>query len=415
MAIGMPVLATIGWATIISMAGGPLPMAFIPQNLFTGMDQFPLIAIVGFVLAGYLMEPAGITEGIIDVARKIVGSITGGLAIVTILACMIFSSLSGSGPATTAAIGSLMIPAMIGVGYSKGFSSGVAATGGTLGILIPPSNPLIIFGVVANTSISGLFMAGFVPGFILTFSFILTAFFISKKRGFQGTGEKFSSRELAIAVWRAKWALMMPVIILGGIYGGVFTPTEAAEIGALYALFVGFFITRKLKVKMLIDALIRTSAMAGTVTVLVGVSMTFSRLITLYRVHQAVGDFLTGFSSNPFVILLLIALILFAAGFVADTIAMVVVLTPIFLPVTTKLGIHPFQLGILFVICCEAGFLTPPFGANLFVAMKLTDVKLEEIGLSVIPFIIVILFWVVLFAAFPSIILYLPKLLLGTQ
>jgi C4-dicarboxylate transporter DctM subunit len=165
----------------------------------------------------------------------------------------------------------------------------------------------------------------------------------------------------------------------------------------------------------LFDALIRTSAMAGTVTVLVGVSMTFSRLITLYRVPQAVGDFLTGFSSNPFVILLLIALILFAAGFVADTIAMVVVLTPIFLPVTTKLGIHPFQLGILFVICCEAGFLTPPFGANLFVAMKLTDVKLEEIGLSVIPFIIVILFWVVLFAAFPSIILYLPKLLIGTQ
>jgi C4-dicarboxylate transporter DctM subunit len=165
-------------------------MAFIPQNLFTGMDQFPLIAIVGFVLAGYLMEPAGITEGIIDVARKIVGSITGGLAIVTILACMIFSSLSGSGPATTAAIGSLMIPAMIGVGYSRGFSSGVAATGGTLGILIPPSNPLIIFGVVANTSISGLFMAGFVPGFILTFSFILTAFFISKKRGFQGIGHR---------------------------------------------------------------------------------------------------------------------------------------------------------------------------------------------------------------------------------
>ena len=412
MVIGMPVLATIGWATIISMMGSPLPMAFIPQNLFTGMDQFPLIAIVGFVLAGYLMEPAGITEGIIDIARKMVGNMTGGLALVTILACMIFSALSGSGPATTAAIGSLMIPAMIQMDYSKGFSSGVAATGGTLGILIPPSNPLIIYGVVANTSIAGLFMAGFIPGVMLTISFMLTAFIIAKKNNFQRTGEKFTAKELMVAVWRGKWALMTPVIILGGIYGGVFTPTEAAEVGAIYAIFVGFCVTRKLTVKTLIDALIRTSALAGTVTVLVGVSMTFSRLITLYRVPQAVGDFLFRFSSNPVVILVLIALILFAAGFVADTIAMVVVLTPIFLPVTNKLGIHPIQLGILFVICCEAGFLTPPFGANLFVAMKLTDVKLEEIGLAVIPFIIVILLFVILIAAFPQITLFLPKLLL---
>jgi C4-dicarboxylate transporter DctM subunit len=412
MVLGMPIIATIGWACIMSMISGPLPMAFIPQNLYTGMDQFPLIAIVGFVLAGYLMEPAGITEKIIDVAKKVVGSITGGLAIVTILACMIFASLSGSGPATTAAIGSLMIPGMLKMGYSKGFTAGVPATGGTLGILIPPSNPLIIYGVVANCSIAGLFMAGFLPGFILTFFLCATAYVIAKKKGFKGEEGGFSGREFLASVWRGKWALLTPVIILGGIYGGVFTPTEAAEVGALYALFVGIVVTRQLTWKNFTDALIKTASMAGTVTVLVGVSMTFSRLITLYQIPQAVGDFLMSFSTNPTVILLLIALIIVMAGFVADTIAMVVVLAPIFLPVTNKLGIDPIHLGIIFVVCCETGFLTPPFGANLFVSMKMVDVELEELAMSVIPFVLVILFMVTLLVFFPQITMFLPNLLL---
>jgi C4-dicarboxylate transporter DctM subunit len=181
---------------------------------------------------------------------------------------------------------------------------------------------------VANTSITGLFLAGVLPGMMLTGLYIITAYIISRKHGFKGTGEKFSVVELLLSIWRGKWALLMPVIILGGIYGGIFTPTEAAEVGAIYAIFVGFVVTRKLTIRKLIDALIRTSAMAGTVTVLVGVSMTFSRLITLYRIPQAVGDFLYTISSNPTVILLMIAVVLFLAGFVADTIAMIVVLTP---------------------------------------------------------------------------------------
>lgn len=412
MIVGMPVIATIGWASIMSMFGGVLPMSYIPQNLYTGMDQFPLIAIVGFVLAGYLMEPAGITEQIIEVAKKAVGSITGGLAIVTILACMVFASLSGSGPATTAAIGALMIPGMVGMGYPKDLAGTVAATGGTLGILIPPSNPMIVFGVVANCSVSALFMAGFLPGFILTTFMCLTAYIMARRLGLKDVSQPFSARALGVAVWRGKWALLTPVIILGGIYGGVFTPTEAAEVGALYALFVGVFITRTLKWKNFTDALVKTAAMAGTVTVLVGVSLTFSRLITLYRIPQMLGDFLMGFSTNPIVILLIIAFILFLAGFVADTIAIVVVMAPIFLPVTTKLGINPIQLGIIMVVCCEAGFLTPPFGANLFVSMKLVDVTLEELAMRSIPFIGVIMLLVVLMALFPQIALLLPKLLM---
>ena len=386
MFLGLPLFGVIGLATVTAMIGMPFPMEFIPQNLYIGMDQFPLIATIGFVMAGFLMEPAGITGEIIDVAKRSVGNFTGGLAMVTILACMIFAALSGSGPATTAAIGSIMIPGMISAGYRKDDAAAVSATGGTLGILIPPSNPLILYGVVANTSIAGLFMAGFIPGFVMT--------------------------ELLKSIWRGKWALATPVIILGGIYGGIFTPTEAAEVGVIWTLFVGLFIYRKLTWKNISSALIRTSAFAGSATILVGVSMAFSRLLTLYQIPQTVGAFMSSISTNPSVTLLLIALFIFLCGFVADTLAMVVVLAPVFLPITNALGIHPIQLGILFVVCCETGFLTPPFGANLFITMKITNVKLEEVALHSLPYLLTI--WAIIFitALFPQFVMFLPELLL---
>ncbi|MDR1857286.1 MAG: TRAP transporter large permease [Desulfovibrio sp.] len=412
MFLGMPLLGVIGLASIISLIGMPFPMAFIPQNLYTGMDQFPLIATIGFVMAGFLMEPAGITDEIIEVARKAVGGFTGGLAMVTILACMIFASLSGSGPATTAAIGGIMIPGMISAGYRKDDAAAVSATGGTLGILIPPSNPMILYGVVANTSVAALFMAGFIPGFVLTTLMCVTAYCIARKRGYKGTGERFSFRKLGKALWDGKWALTTPALILGGIYGGFFTPTEAAEVGVLWTLFVGLFIYRTLNWKNITSALVRTSAFAGSATVLVGVSMTFSRLLTLYRIPQTVGTFLASISTDPTVTLLLIAVFIFLCGFIADTLAMVVVLTPIFLPVTNALGINPIQLGILFVVCCETGFLTPPFGANLFITMKITDVKFEAVALRALPYLIAMWILIVVIAAFPKFVLFLPKLLM---
>ncbi len=411
MLMGMPILAVLGWSCVLSMLGGTLPMTFIPQNLYTGIDNFPLIAIVGFVLAGTLMEPAGISEDIIKVAKKLVGHLTGGLACVTILACMIFAALSGSGPATTAAIGSIMIPGMVRAGYPKNFAAGVSASGGVLGILIPPSNPMIIFGVIANCSVAGLFMAGFIPGFILTGLLIVTAFLISLKKGYQGTGEPFSLKELIVTVWKSKWALMTPVIIMGGIYGGIFTPTEAAVVGVFYALLVGFM-SRKLTFRTLVQALIRTSLIAGTVNVLIGISVTFSRLLTIYQIPQDVAHFLSGISTEPFVILILISIVLFIVGFFADTIAIVIVLAPVFLPLARNVGIDPIHLGIVFVVCCEAGFLTPPFGANLFVAIKLIDVTLEDVSKTVIPFVVAIILCIVLVCYFPQLSLWLPSVLL---
>lgn len=271
---------------------------------------------------------------------------------------------------------------------------------------------MIIYGVVANTSIAGLFMAGFIPGFVLTSLMCITAYCIAKKRGYQGTNEKFSIVGLCKAIWDGKWALATPAIILGGIYWGVFTPTEAAEVGVLWTLFVGLFVYRKLTWKNISSALIRTSAFAGSATILVGVSMAFSRLLTLYHIPQTVGAFLGSISTDPTITLLLIAFFIFLCGFVADTLAMVVVLAPVFLPITNALGIHPIQLGVLFVVCCETGFLTPPFGANLFITMKITDVKLEEVALKAFPYLCTIWLLIILIAACPQLVMFLPNLLM---
>lgn len=410
--VGCPIFVSLGVASTLALILTNIPMRIVALDMLKVMDMFPLLAVVGFIFAGALMEKGGMARQIVDVASLFVGRIRGGLGITTILGCLFFAAMIGSGPGTVAAMGSIMIPTMVRRGYSPEYAAGVCATGGTLGILIPPSNPMIIYGVVANTSIAGLFMAGFIPGFVLTSLMCITAYCIAKKRGYQGTNEKFSIVGLCKAIWDGKWALATPAIILGGIYWGVFTPTEAAEVGVLWTLFVGLFVYRKLTWKNISSALIRTSAFAGSATVLVGVSMAFSRLLTLYHIPQSVGAFLGSISTDPTITLLLIAFFIFLCGFVADTLAMVVVLAPVFLPITNALGIHPIQLGILFVVCCETGFLTPPFGANLFITMKITDVKLEEVALRAFPYLLAMWLLIIVVAACPDFVMFLPRLLM---
>ena len=410
--VGCPIFVSLGVASTLALILTNIPMRIVALDMLKVMDMFPLLAVVGFIFAGALMEKGGMARQIVDVASLFVGRIRGGLGITTILGCLFFAAMIGSGPGTVAAMGSIMIPTMVRRGYSPEYAAGVCATGGTLGILIPPSNPMIIYGVVANTSIAGLFMAGFIPGFVLTSLMCITAYCIAKKRGYQGTNEKFSIVGLCKAIWDGKWALATPAIILGGIYWGVFTPTEAAEVGVLWTLFVGLFVYRKLTWKNISSALIRTSAFAGSATILVGVSMAFSRLLTLYHIPQTVGAFLGSISTDPTITLLLIAFFIFLCGFVADTLAMVVVLAPVFLPITNALGIHPIQLGILFVVCCETGFLTPPFGANLFITMKITDVKLEEVALRAFPYLLAMWLLIIVVAACPDFVMFLPRLLM---
>lgn len=411
--IGVPIFATIGMATLIPMIiDGGLPLTLIPSALYTGVDNFPLIAVIGFILAGSLMESADITEKIIQVAKCIAGGFTGGLAIVTILACSIFAALSGSGPATTAAVGALAVPMMIRYNYHKNFAAGVSAAGGALGILIPPSNPMIIYAITANVSVGKMFIAGFIPGIFVSFILMLTVFFISKKRGYVGTKEKFSLKKSLFAIWDGRWALLTPIIILGGIYGGVFTPTEAAEVAVIYSLFVGIFIYKKLTLSKIYKAFVNASVMSGTIMIIVGIAIAFGRLLTLYQIPQMVAKGIMNITTNPNVVLLLIAAMLLFVGTWMETLSQIIVLVPIFLPLVTSLGIDPIHFGIIFVLMCEIGFLTPPLGANLYVATKIADVTIEGVSLGVFPLVLAYIFCAIIIIFSPGFVLWFPNLLM---
>ena len=412
--LGLPILATIGMATIVPLLlDGGIPISMVIQTLYTGVDQFPLIAVTGFILAGALMGACGITDRIIEVASSIAGNVTGGLAIVTILACMFFAAISGSGPATVAAIGGIMLPGMFRRGYGRDFGGAVAASGGTLGILIPPSNPMIIYGVVASTSITQLFMAGLIPGLFIGFLMIGAAYVVSRRRGYVGSGEPLSVRRVLRAIYRGKWALMAPVIILGGIYAGIFTPVEASAVAVFYALFIGTVVYRTLTWKSFFACLRTTALTSGTVIVIVGIALSFGRLLTIYRIPVIVAESLGGISSDPIVVLFLIAGFLIIIGTFMETLAQIIILTPVFLPLVKSLGVDPIHFGVIFVICCEIGFLTPPLGANLYVAMKQADIRLEAVSKAVLPFLAVLLGGLVPIILFPQISLFLPNLLMG--
>jgi C4-dicarboxylate transporter DctM subunit len=409
--IGVPIAHALGASTLLVIYAQDMPGVFMPQTGYNATDSFPLMAVPFFVLAGYLMEFGGLSQRLINFAQSLIGHVTGGLACVTILACMFFAAISGSGPATTAAIGAIMIPAMVRLGYNNAFAGAVASTGGTLGILIPPSNPMIIYGVVGNVSITAMFTAGILPGILVGAVLILTSWWISKQRGFVGTGTPPSLQQIWKAFLEARWALMAPVIILGGIYGGIFTPTEASVVAVAYGLFVGAVIYRQLTWSYIYQALRQAVIICGSVTVIIGLAGAFGRLLTTYQIPHELGALIATLSDNWFVILMLINVALIIIGTFMETLATIIILTPILLPVVTELGIDPIHFGILLVITSEIGFLTPPLGANLFVAMQICRVSLEAISRAVLPYILILIALTVVLTAFPQISLILPSLL----
>jgi C4-dicarboxylate transporter DctM subunit len=357
------------------------------------------------------METAGMSEQVVDVIESMVGWMRGGLAMAVVIGCMFFGAMSGSGPATAAAIGFIMIPALANRGYDKGYAAALTSSAGTLGILIPPSNPMIVYGVVSQASIVGLFIAGIVPGIFVTTTMILISYAICRRRNYGIKTEKINIREMLAISWKSKWSLMAPVIILGGIYGGIFTPVEASVVAVNYAVFVGLFITKKLNMQIIYDCFSRTTIIAGSMIVLIGLSTSFGELLTLYQVPQQIAEMLGAITSNVKIIYLMIIAFLIILGTFMDTMATIIILTPILLPVMVKLGVHPIHFGIIFVVTNEIAFLTPPVGANLFAMTGVTKLPIEQIAREEIPFIIGLIFAVIVLAWYPKIVMFLPRIM----
>jgi C4-dicarboxylate transporter, DctM subunit len=409
--LGLPIFMALGISTFVALIASDVTLSMIPQSLFRGVDQFPLLAIPCFVLAGSIMESSGVTRQIIDVVRKPAGILHGGLGVATILACMFFSAISGSGPGTVAAVGAIMIPSMLKQGYDKGYAGAVASSGGTLGILIPPSNPMIIYGVIANVSITGMFIAGLIPGLMIGLAHCFVAWYVAKRLKFIAKPERFAWRDFLKTCWQSKWSLASPFVILGGIYVGIFTPVEASIVAVFWGIFVGGAINRELDFKKLYQAMEDAAMISGTVLVIVGTSTLFGQLLAMEQAPTKMANLILGISKDWFVVLLLIIAVFFVLGMFMETLSTIIILTPVLLPVVMKLGIDPIHFGIIFIVTNEVAFLTPPLGVNLFVASKMADVSLERLSIHVLPHILAITICIIILAYFPFFSTWLPHLL----
>ncbi|WP_390913960.1 TRAP transporter large permease subunit [Pseudosulfitobacter sp. SM2401] len=410
--MGVPLFVAVGLTTAIALYLIDIPYTLLAQTGYGSLTPFPLLTIPLFVLAGRLMEVGGMANRMIAIATNLVGAYRGSMGLVTVFACMLFAALSGSGPATTAAIGSVTVPAMKREGYDVPFAAAITASAGALGSLIPPSNLLIIYGLVSETSIPRLFLAGVIPGFMVTLLLMITTYIISRRRGYGGNGAAFSWGPFLKAAWDGKWSIGAPVLILGGIYGGAFTPTEAAGVAVFYSLFVGMFIYRELTVQKVIDSLRFTALLTG-ILILLTPTLAFGQLTAFYDVPSAVQDGITSITENKVLVLLLIGVFYIFIGTFMESLAQIVLFTAVFLPLALSLGVDPVMFGIFTVITCEIGFLTPPLGANLTVAARISGISIERISVAVLPFIVAYIVGLMILITFPEIATFLPNWLYG--
>lgn len=408
--LNVPIAVAIGLASLSAILwSGAIPPVVLVQKMFTATDSFPLMAVPFFILAGSLMEFGGISRRLVDFANSIVGRFSGGLAFVAIIASMFFGAISGAAVACVAAIGTILIPAMVRRGYDTPYATAVQATAGTLGVMIPPSIPMIIYGVLTGVSIGALFMGGILPGILVGGSLMLVAWMIARKRGYKGD-EKASGAKIWATFKDAILALLMPVIILGGIYGGVFTPTEAAVVAVAYGFIIGFFVYRELSLSKLKDILVNTSVGTATIMFIIATSSVFSWILTAQRVPQAVAEAILSISTNPIVILTLINLLLLFIGTFMETVASIIILVPVLLPVVTQIGVDPLHFGIIIVVNLAIGMVTPPLGVCLFVGCGISGITLESISKAVWPFILIMIVAVLVLTYIPWISIILPRL-----
>ena len=387
-----------------------LPLVVVVQRMFTSVDSFSFMAVPFFMLAGAFMSDGGVTRRIVDFSMALVGALAGGLALVVAVAGMFFAALSGSSAATTAAIGASMIDEMERRGYPRSFAAAVVASGGTVGIVIPPSITMVVYGAIANTSIADLFLAGFAPGILMGVSMCVVSWVISKKNGYIGEG-KFSFARIGKSFVECFWALMMPVIILGGIYSGIFTPTEAAAVAAVYGAFVGFVIYKELKLSDLPKTLLNAAFNTTMIMFVVGAANLFGWILTNAQVpHMSAASF-AQLTTSPLVFLILVNILLLFIGTLINASAAVVILTPILLPVAMGLGIDPVFFGVLMVVNLAIGCITPPVGLDLFVVASITGISIDTVTAKVMPYLLILLADLLLLTYFPQIITFLPNMM----
>lgn len=411
--LSIPIGISIGLSTLLTIIffTDNIPFSTYVQKAFTALDSFPLMAIPLFILAGLLMAHGGISKRLLNLAEEIIGFVAGGLAMVTVVASMFFAAISGSGPATVAAIGSMMIPAMKEKQYGD-YGAALTAAAGTIGVIIPPSIPFVLLGVVGEISIGRLFLAGIFPGILMGLFLMLTSYiYVKRKKVEQTTSLKdFSIKRVLLAFWDAKWAILTPVIVLGGIYGSIFTPTEASAVAVLYGLIVGKFIHKELTWKDIYNSIKETLQMIGGFLYMVGLSTTFAFVLNLEHIPRVIADTILGFSSNYIVILLLIMILLLIVGCFIDTISAIVILTPILLPIVTEVGVDPVHFGVIMVVSLAIGYVTPPVGTNLFVATQIGDVSFERVSIAMIPLFIALCIALLIIMFVPSLSLSLIEL-----
>ncbi len=401
-ALSIPIGITLGLSTCIAMLiTSDIPMIMLAQKSVTGLDSFPLLAIPFFILAGALMCNGGISRRLVALAESLVGYIVGGLAMVTVLACMFFAAISGSGPATVSAIGSFMIPSMKERKYDAGFAAAITAAAGTIGVIIPPSIPFVIYCVVAQCSIGDMFIAGIIPGIIIGIALMLVCYITARKRNYKTMTDRPRFSEVSKAFKDSFWALLVPIIILGGIYGGIFTPTEAAVVAVVYSVIIGKFVYRELDMKSLYDCLKSTGLINGATSFLIGLSMAFASYLAMAQIPAKMAAWLTAFVDSPFLLLMIINVFLLIIGCFVDNIAAVIILTPILLPVVKMIGIDPIHFGLIITVNLACGFISPPYGINLFVASAISGESIESISREIIPAFVAMVGCLLLFTYFP--------------
>lgn len=409
----VPVAVSIGLASMIGVGwDGNMTWLVIAQQIYAALDKYPLVAVPFFILAGNLMEAGGISERMVDFAKSVVGGMQGGLAVSCVITCMIFAAVAGSSVATTFAVGAILIPAMVKHGYPKPFAASLQASAAELGVIIPPSVPMILFAVSTDTSVGELFIAGIGPGILIAVALMFYVWLYAKRHGY-GKQDGHDRIPLWPAFKRAWLALLMPVIILGGIYGGVFTPTEASAVAVVYALFIGIFVYRRLNLATLSHTFHRSVISTAVIMFVIANAGVFGFLLNRAGVPAALGQWLGALFTDKVTFLLGVNMALFVIGMFVETSASIVVLAPLLLPVAMHFGVDPAHFGVIMVVNLALGMVTPPFGVNLFAACTVAKISLERLIGSLIPFVLVTIGCLLVITYVPQLSLFFKELVYG--